>query len=89
MVWRERLRHVVDDDRFQRFIVAVIVLNAVTLGLETSERVVAQAGWLLHAVDGPRWQSSWWSCWAGLPPMGGAFSATHGACLTSSSSGSR
>ncbi|HEV7828683.1 MAG TPA: ion transporter [Pseudonocardiaceae bacterium] len=51
MAWRERLRNVVDGDRFQRFIVAVIVLNAVTLGLETSERVVAQAGWLLHAVD--------------------------------------
>ncbi|MGH3824902.1 MAG: ion transporter [Pseudonocardiaceae bacterium] len=51
MTWRERLRKLVDGDRFQRFIVAVIVLNAVTLGLETSERVVAAYGELLHAVD--------------------------------------
>ncbi len=51
MTWRERLRGLVDDDRFQRCIVAVIVVNAVTLGLETSERVVAEYGGLLHAVD--------------------------------------
>jgi voltage-gated sodium channel len=51
MTRRERLRRLVDDDRFQRFIVAVIVLNAVTLGLETSDRIVAEYGWLLHAVD--------------------------------------
>lgn len=51
MVWRERLRDVVDSSRFQRFILAVIVLNAVTLGLETSVRVSAQWGELLHVVD--------------------------------------
>lgn len=51
MTWRELLRGYVDDDRFQRFIVVVIVLNAVSLGLETSERVVAMSGGLLHAVD--------------------------------------
>lgn len=51
MTWRERLRSLVDGDRFQRFIVAVIVVNAVTLGLETSDRMVAGYGWLLHAVD--------------------------------------
>lgn len=51
MTWRKRLRSLVDDDRFQRFIIAVIVLNAITLGLETSERVVAQYGGLLQLVD--------------------------------------
>jgi voltage-gated sodium channel len=51
MTRRERLRRLVDGDRFQRFIVAVIVLNAVTLGVETSDRMVAEYGWLLHAVD--------------------------------------
>ncbi|MDQ4031904.1 MAG: ion transporter [Actinomycetota bacterium] len=51
MTWGERLRRLVDGDRFQRFIVAVIVLNAVTLGVETSDRMVAEYGWLLHAVD--------------------------------------
>ncbi|MDQ3762320.1 MAG: ion transporter [Actinomycetota bacterium] len=51
MIWRERLRNFVDSNRFQRFIIAVIVLNALTLGLETSEWVVAQSGGLLHVVD--------------------------------------
>ena len=51
MISRERLRTIVDGDRFQRFIIAVIVLNAVTLGMETSERLVAESGGLLYAVD--------------------------------------
>jgi voltage-gated sodium channel len=51
MTWRKRLRSLVDSDRFQRFIIAVIVVNAVTLRLETSDRMVAEYGWLLHAVD--------------------------------------
>lgn len=51
MTWRERLRNCVDGNRFQQFIVVVIVVNAVTLGLETSDRVVAQFGGLLHVVD--------------------------------------
>ncbi|MGH3776312.1 MAG: ion transporter [Pseudonocardiaceae bacterium] len=51
MTWRERLRSRVDGDLFQRFIIAVIVINAVTLGLETSDRVVSQFGGLLHEVD--------------------------------------
>ncbi len=51
MIWRERLRNLVEGDRFQRFIIAVIVLNAVTLGLETSEKVVTQFGELLYVVD--------------------------------------
>ncbi len=51
MIWRERLRILVEGDRFQRFIIAVIVLNAITLGLETSDQVVAQSGGLLYVVD--------------------------------------
>ncbi|MGH3478578.1 MAG: ion transporter [Pseudonocardiaceae bacterium] len=51
MTWRERLRSRVDSDLFQRFIIAVIVVNAVTLGLETSDRIVSQFGGLLHEVD--------------------------------------
>ncbi|MGH3671759.1 MAG: ion transporter, partial [Pseudonocardiaceae bacterium] len=45
------MREFVDSNRFQRFIVAVIVLNAITLGLETSARVSAQWGDLLYVVD--------------------------------------
>ncbi|MGH3837600.1 MAG: ion transporter [Pseudonocardiaceae bacterium] len=51
MTWRKRLRSRVDGDRFQRFIIAVIVVNAVTLGLGTSDRVVTQFDGLLNVVD--------------------------------------
>ena len=37
--------------RFERAITALIVANAITLGLETSPAVVARFGDLLHAID--------------------------------------
>lgn len=51
MSFREKLRRFVEDERFQRAIIALIVFNAVTLGLETSEAVRAQVGGFLVAVD--------------------------------------
>lgn len=48
---RERMRAVLDDRRFQRFIVAVILVNAATLGLETVPSLAASHGHLLAAVD--------------------------------------
>lgn len=51
MISRERLRTVVDSDRFQRFILVVILINAITLGMETSARLAAGSGGLLHTVD--------------------------------------
>ena len=48
---RERLRRIVDSDRFQRFIIAVIVFNAVVLGIETSDAAMAAAGPLLIGLD--------------------------------------
>lgn len=51
MNWRDRLRRLVDSNRFQQFIVVVIVLNAITLGLETSDQLIAELGLLLHALD--------------------------------------
>jgi len=45
------LRGFVDSRAFNFFIVAVIVVNAVTLGLETSQRAMAAAGSLLYALD--------------------------------------
>ncbi|UMP05651.1 ion transporter [Amycolatopsis sp. EV170708-02-1] len=51
MTGRETVARVVEDRRFQHFIIAVIVVNAVTLGLETSTRMVAEYGPLLHTVD--------------------------------------
>jgi voltage-gated sodium channel len=45
------LLSLVESRVFNAFIIAVIVINAVTLGLETSQRAVATAGPLLHLLD--------------------------------------
>lgn len=47
----EWLRKVVLDPRTERFIMAVIVANAVVLGLETSKTVMASYGRLLETLD--------------------------------------
>lgn len=47
----DRLRRWVESERTQRSIAALIVLNAVTLGLETSATVVAAIGDLLRVLD--------------------------------------
>jgi voltage-gated sodium channel len=49
--WRQRIATFVESPRLQRVIVALILLNAVTLGLETFPGVVARAGHVLHIVD--------------------------------------
>jgi voltage-gated sodium channel len=46
-----RLAAVLDSELFGRFITTVILINAVTLGLETSPRVMAQVGGLIHLID--------------------------------------
>lgn len=48
---RHRVGTLVESDRFQHAIVAVIVLNAIVLGLETSQVAMAVAGPLLVTVD--------------------------------------
>ncbi len=45
------LQRLVESNRFQWTIVAVIVLNAITLGLETSASVMSHYGSLLHGLD--------------------------------------
>lgn len=47
----ERLRKLVESPRFTAFITAVILFNAVTLGLETWPRAMEVAGGLLVAID--------------------------------------
>ena len=44
-------RRVIEDRRFERFIVGAIVINAVTLGIETSSTAMQRAGGLLHLID--------------------------------------
>ncbi|MGQ7791432.1 ion transporter [Faunimonas sp. B44] len=48
---RERLRTVVDSPAFERAIIALIIVNAITLGLETSPSAMTAAGPLLVALD--------------------------------------
>lgn len=49
--WRERLAARLEAGPVQRLVITLIVLNAITLGLETSPTVVAVAGGWLHAFD--------------------------------------
>lgn len=49
--WEAQLGVLLRDPRFERFIITVIALNAVTLGLETSRTVTAHYGSLLAAID--------------------------------------
>ncbi|MEP2816056.1 MAG: ion transporter [Nitratireductor sp.] len=51
MTVTERLNRLLEDTRFTRFIMAVIMVNAVTLGLETSDVVMARAGDVIHLID--------------------------------------
>lgn len=56
-VWRTRsewiagLGTVIRHPRFERFIIAAIILNAITLGLETSKTLMASHGAWLVAID--------------------------------------
>lgn len=45
------LQKLVESSRFQRFVIIVIVINAITLGLETSATAVSAAGGLLYTLD--------------------------------------
>ena len=48
---RERVRVLIEDVRFETAMTALIVANAITLGLETSPAVVARIGAVLHVID--------------------------------------
>jgi voltage-gated sodium channel len=47
----DRLRAIVMHPLTERFVIILIVINAITLGLETSKSVMEQFGGLLHAID--------------------------------------
>ena len=48
---RARIARLVMSGAFQKTITALILLNAVTLGIETSDSIMAEWGGLLHGVD--------------------------------------
>jgi voltage-gated sodium channel len=45
------LRKIIQDPQTERFIMGLIVFNAVTLGLETSESIMMRYGTLLTIID--------------------------------------
>lgn len=49
--WRARLRALVDHPAWERTILTIIILNAITLGLETSDSVMARVGPILLTLD--------------------------------------
>ncbi len=49
--FRGRLAAIAENARFQRAIIVLIVVNAITLGLETSPEIMASAGSALVALD--------------------------------------
>ena len=51
MTQREKIAHLVDSDRFQNAILAVILVNAVVLGIETSQAMSENYGTLIKLVD--------------------------------------
>ncbi|WP_296417642.1 ion transporter [Pseudooctadecabacter sp.] len=51
MTLRDRVTAIVENPQFQRFIIGVIIFNAVLLGLETSDTVMGAAGGLILMLD--------------------------------------
>ncbi|KPJ93558.1 MAG: ion transporter [Gammaproteobacteria bacterium SG8_11] len=49
--WRNRIIQFVEASKVEKFIVVLILLNAVTLGLETSATAMSAAGGLITALD--------------------------------------
>ena len=50
-VKRDGLRELVESSAFNGFVTAVIIINAITLGLETSPDLLARYGGILHFAD--------------------------------------
>ncbi|WP_434289277.1 ion transporter [Celeribacter sp. SCSIO 80788] len=48
---RAQISEFIERPIFRHTIMAVILFNAVILGLETSERIMARAGWLIETLD--------------------------------------
>lgn len=48
---RDRIRHFVEQPKFQTFIIVLIVFNAIILGLETSKTMMAKYGAILYWLD--------------------------------------
>lgn len=49
--WRSRVAEFIESARIQQFIIALIIVNAITLGLETFPAVTQRFGAALHSLD--------------------------------------
>jgi voltage-gated sodium channel len=47
----QALRRFIEDKRVERAVILLIVINAITLGLETSKTVMESYGGILHVID--------------------------------------
>ncbi|MDE4099247.1 MULTISPECIES: ion transporter [Rhodobacterales] len=47
----QTLRKILDSHRFSRFVTTVILINAVTLGMETSAGIMERIGPIIHFID--------------------------------------
>jgi len=50
--WRQRLGELIEQGHVQNSIMVLILINAVVLGLETSDAIMQQWSWLLLPLDG-------------------------------------
>jgi voltage-gated sodium channel len=48
---RQTLSSLLSSDRWENFIIAIILLNSITLGMATSPTIMGYVGPLIHAVD--------------------------------------
>lgn len=49
--WQKRIIEVVEGTRVERFIIFLIIVNAITLGMETSPAIMTQWGGVIHWLD--------------------------------------
>lgn len=47
----EKLRSIIESKQFERIIIAIIIINAITLGLETSQSAMDSVGPILLTID--------------------------------------
>lgn len=49
--WRLQLVRFTEQKRFERFIIAIIIINAITLGMETSQSIMSTYGQIISILD--------------------------------------
>lgn len=50
-IWRQKLKAFIEAPRVQQFIITLILINAVTLGMETSDNIMSKWGAVIRTID--------------------------------------